>query len=307
MRFFGRGKVGVGFARGVNGCIVTRVIVTRVIVTRVIAAVIIRPKVDIGINNILAFIEVVRNVKANVTIYVAIYGVAVIVNIGLVKGVAGERIAVGIKLRLRVTVGVEVNVAAVFVIQQLDIILVIGNEGDNRAEKRIQEILFICGEVGIELTGRVGVIIAALVPNVDKYISDVAVIGRTVGNVETYATLFVGVDGSTAFTGMGVGESVAGEGCTVCLKLCLGVAVGVEVYIGSRLIRISLNIILVICKEGDSLTDNLGKQRLFCRGKGSIRILRCVRGYIRVCAVITAVIGRGTGDREGQGQQKNNE
>ena len=106
---------------------------------------------------------------------------------------------------------------------------------------------------------------------------------------------------------MGVGEGVAGEGCAVCLKLCLGVAVGVEVYIGSRLIRVGLNIILVICKEGDSLTDNLGKQRLFCRGKGSIRILRCVGGYILVCAVITAVIGQGTGDREGQGQQKNKE
>ena len=102
---------------------------------------------------------------------------------------------------------------------------------------------------------------------------------------------------------MGIGEGVAGEGCTVCLKLCLGVAVGVEVYIGSRLIRVGLNIILVICKEGDSLTDNLGKQRLFCRGKGSIRILRCVGGYILVCAVI----GHGAGDRKGQCQQKNKE
>ena len=145
-RFFGIGEFGIEIAGGgITG----------------ICAAVLCDYVNININNVFVFVVVKGHIHVNVALGVIVPSVAVGIFVAAFVAIGRKQLAVGIEFCLRVAKGVKIDADFVLVFVFFYIVIVIGNERNDKSHGAVKECLFGTCESGIGMLGVGTTLIAA--------------------------------------------------------------------------------------------------------------------------------------------------
>ena len=107
---------------------------------------------------------------------------------------------------------------------------------------------------------------------IDEQVGDVFAFVCPIYQINAEIAFFVVIPSVTIFINVSAGKSVSSlhEGCTICIKFCLGIAIGAEVDVCAVVVTADHHIVFIIGEEGDCFTHKPYKHVHFTRSESGV-------------------------------------